>query len=37
VERNAQEWLGDLRSAMEEVAKVRQAGPGSPEAADGAE
>ncbi len=29
VGRNSQEWLGDLRSAMQEVAKVRDAGPGT--------
>jgi hypothetical protein len=29
VGQNSQEWLGDLRSAMEQVAKVRQSGPSS--------
>lgn len=33
VGRNADSWLGDLRAAMEEVDKVRQAGPGTAHAA----
>lgn len=33
VGRNAEEWLGELRTAMENVERVRSQGPDSPETA----